>query len=98
MSSDLDKISEMTQAHADQASGNSTELLRLLRLLESLHRDIREGLFRDALPTNRQALHALLRDIESHGGWPYIPRMQLRTFLEQQESSAFRSPEQEMEQ
>ncbi len=81
MSSDLDKLSHIIQAHAHQAAGDATELLRLLRILESLHQDIREQLFQDALPTNRQALHSLLRDMESQGGWPYIPRMQLRAFL-----------------
>ena len=56
-------------------------LLALLRLLEQCHREICETRFRDALPSNRHTLYTLLRDIEAHGGWPYIQRMKLRTLL-----------------
>ena len=56
-------------------------LLELLRILENLHREIREGLFQESLPDNRQDLYALLRDIEAEGGWPYIARPRLRSLL-----------------
>ena len=56
-------------------------LLELLRILENLHREIREGLFQESLPDNRQDLYALLRDIEAEGGWPYIARPHLRSLL-----------------
>ncbi|NWF58564.1 MAG: hypothetical protein HXY43_04445 [Fischerella sp.] len=56
-------------------------LLALLRQLEQLHREIRDGAFQESLPNNRQALYSLLKDIESEGGWPYIERMRLQAFL-----------------
>ncbi len=56
-------------------------LLSLLRLLEALHREIRDGSFQEALPTNRQVLYNLLKDIEAEGGWPYISRMRLQSLL-----------------
>ena len=74
------------RAEAEQSRGNISELLALLRTLEELHRDIRDGLFLNALPTNRQALYALLREIEQNGGWPYIPRFKIQDFIEHIES------------
>jgi hypothetical protein len=56
-------------------------LLALLRQLEQLHREIRDGVFQENLPDNRQALYALLKDIESEGGWPYIERMRLQAYI-----------------
>jgi len=76
-------ISAVIRAAAEQYRGNGLRLLRLLRLLEALHREIREDLFQEALPDNRQALHALLRDMEAEGGWPYINRMRLQSLLAQ---------------
>jgi hypothetical protein len=38
-------------------------------------------MFQVSLPDNRQALYALLKDIESQGGWPYIERMKLQSLL-----------------
>ncbi|MDX2097066.1 MAG: hypothetical protein SFW36_04755 [Leptolyngbyaceae cyanobacterium bins.59] len=61
--------------------GNCLSLLHLLRLLEGLHREICDTLFQESLPDSRQALHALLRDIESQGGWPYIYRLKLQALL-----------------
>ncbi|MEM7724906.1 MAG: hypothetical protein AAF208_00875 [Cyanobacteria bacterium P01_A01_bin.45] len=60
---------------------DSFALLSLLRELEYLHREIREGVFQESLPDNRQALYSLLREIEAEGGWPYIERMRLKAFL-----------------
>jgi hypothetical protein len=64
-----------------QAKGDAVEQLKILRFLENLHQDIREHHFQAALPTSRHELYALLREMESEGGWPYIPRMQLRMLL-----------------
>ncbi|MBF2006095.1 hypothetical protein ACF3DV_08535 [Chlorogloeopsis fritschii PCC 9212] len=61
--------------------GDTIALLALLRQLERLHREIRDGAFQESLPNNRQALYSLLKDIESEGGWPYIERMRLQEFL-----------------
>jgi hypothetical protein len=83
LQADLDSITSLVQTVAHQYSRQSRELLALLRLLEALHKDIRDGLFQESLPDNRQALYALLRDIETGGGWPYINRMRLQAFLSQ---------------
>ncbi len=78
---DLQAIALKVRDLADQYQGDSLALLNLLRLLENLHRDIRDGQFQTSLPNNRQALYALLKDIEAKGGWPYIYRMRLQTLL-----------------
>ncbi len=77
----LDMLAAVVRAVAQQHQEQGIELLALLRQLEALHREIRDGLFQSALPENRQALYALLRDIEANGGWPYIHRMKLQAFL-----------------
>lgn len=66
---------------AQQSQHDCLSLLALLRLLEALHREIRDDLFQEALPTSRHSLYALLRDIEAEGGWPYIHRMKLQALL-----------------
>ncbi len=77
----LDDIKTIVYEHAQRSEGDSAELLQLLRLLEAMHQRIREDLFIKTLPTNRQALHMLLREIENKGGWPYIPRMRLKSLM-----------------
>lgn len=67
---------------AEGLEGQPEALLTLLRELETLHRSIQDGAFRRSLPEDRQQLFALLRDMERSGGWPYIPRLQLRTFMD----------------
>ncbi len=57
------------------------QLLDILRALEKLHQEIREDLFQDALPRSRHTLFELLREMETHGGWPYIPRMRLQEVM-----------------
>ncbi|CEJ48424.1 hypothetical protein [Umezakia ovalisporum] len=97
--SDSRNLSEQLQAIAtavyDIASlsqGDPIALLALLRHLEQLHRDIRDSAFQESLPDNRQKLYSLLRDIESQGGWPYIERMRLQTFLATLPRAAMEDP------
>jgi hypothetical protein len=77
----LQAIAIEVHSLATNHQGNALALLELLRALEQWHRDIREEMFQSALPDNRQALYALLRDIEESGGWPYIDRIKLRSLL-----------------
>jgi hypothetical protein len=85
---DLLAIATLVQAVAEQCQGNTEKLLCLLRLLESQHRQIREEKFLTALPSNRQALYSLLRNIEREGGWPYIPGISLRILLQHLDEQA----------
>jgi hypothetical protein len=66
----------------EQLTGQPEALLALLRQLEQLHRTLQDGAFRNSLPADRDALFNLLRSMEQSGGWPYIPRLQLRTFMD----------------
>lgn len=70
------------EAAARELEGQPQALLALLRRLEQLHRSIQDGPFRSSLPADRNALFRLLSEMERSGGWPYIPRLQLRTFLD----------------
>jgi hypothetical protein len=67
---------------AEQLQGDTAGLLALLRSIEAAHRSIQEGPFRSSLPEDRNRLFELLANMERSGGWPYIPRLQLRTFLD----------------
>src|SRR5690348_1690490 len=69
----------LTLAH--RYRGNTLALLALLRTLEQTHRDIQDNLFQTSLPDSRHEFYAILKDIEETGGWPYIERMRLRSFL-----------------
>ena len=80
-----DRLAPLLQelrALADQEQTNPDTLLLLLRELEAVHRDVQDGPFRQSLPENRQKLFSLLQMMEKSGGWPYIPRLQLRTFID----------------
>jgi hypothetical protein len=81
LQNELGTIAATVKQTAQNCEGNNLELLALLRLLEALHQEVRDGLFQDSLPDNRQALYALLKDIENNGGWPHIYRMRLQNFL-----------------
>lgn len=81
LSPQLQAIASAVNNAAQDSQGDSIALLALLRQLEQLHQEIREGAFQQSLPDNRQALYSLLRNIESEGGWPYIERMKLQSFL-----------------
>lgn len=78
---ELEELVKVVRQFAQKSQGDSLALLALLRTLESLHREVREGEFQKSLPSNRQALHNLLRDIEANGGWPYISRMRLQDLM-----------------
>lgn len=67
---------------AQESQTNPLQLLEILRKLESLHQKIRDTVFQEALPENRQALYVLLKDIEANGGWPYIYRTKLHELLD----------------
>ncbi|MEM1254680.1 MAG: hypothetical protein AAGI69_19775 [Cyanobacteria bacterium P01_H01_bin.21] len=85
---DIEEIRLAVQLAAQKRAGDGRALLALLRQLEGLHRDIRETLFQEALPTNRQRLYSLLRDIEINGGWPYIQRMKIAELVRDLESDS----------
>ncbi len=76
--SDLAEIATKIHDIADRDRADPVALLHLLRTLEQLHHEIQQGHFQSALPNTRQALYALLRDIEENGGWPYIQRWKLQ--------------------
>ena len=76
-------------ALAEGLEGDPAALLDLLRRLEQLHRTIQDGAFRNSLPEDRNRLYQLLESMEDSGGWPYIPRLQLRTFLDLLQREAF---------
>ncbi len=75
---DIDEIAAKIHSIADRDRADPIALLQLLRTLEHLHHEIQQGYFQSALPNSRQALYALLRDIEENGGWPYIQRWKLQ--------------------
>jgi len=78
----LNQLLADLQTLADEADGRPEVLLQLLRRLEELHRTIQDGPFRASLPADRGELFNLLQSMEKSGGWPYIPRLQLRTFMD----------------
>jgi hypothetical protein len=92
-SEDLLELTRVVQAAAQHREGDCIALLALLRLLNELHSEIRDTLFREALPDNRQRLYRLLRDIEQEGGWPYIQRTKLVALLEQMDEAAEHLPD-----
>jgi hypothetical protein len=83
----LEMLSREVATLAAGHQGEVIDLLAILRSLEQCHRQVREGLFQDALPSNRQVLYSLLKDIEESGGWPYIERGTVRSLLSQLQES-----------
>lgn len=78
------KLQEVTDAiheYSAISQGDILAILALLRQLEKLHREVRDGIFQESLPSNRQALYSLLKDIEAQGGWPYIERMRIQNLM-----------------
>jgi hypothetical protein len=82
----IQEISAAIWKLAEQAGDNSLLLLSLLRDLELLHRTIRAELLEPSLPQTRQNLYQLVKEIEEHGGWPYIERMKLKDLLQRMEA------------
>ncbi|MFO8237933.1 MAG: hypothetical protein R6U00_06700 [Prochlorococcaceae cyanobacterium] len=91
----LAHLLEQLDGLAQDLAGDPHGLLALLRQLEQRHRSIQDGPFRSSLPADRNQLFSLLQDMERSGGWPYIPRLQLRTFMDllQREGPADGSPQ-----
>ncbi len=86
--SELEAISDRLWQLAQDQEGNAASLLQILRVVEVVHKHIRDDLFQPALPTSRHELFNLLRDIETNGGWPHIYRMKINEicqYLEQPE-------------
>ena len=81
----LDQVRDL----ADEQPGQPDQLLLILRELERLHRDLQDGSFRRTLPEDRLKLFTFLQSMERDGGWPYIPRLQLRTFIDLLGQDAF---------
>ena len=77
---------------AAEVDGEPEALLLLLRRLEDLHRTIQDGPFRASMPADRGELFNLLQSMEKSGGWPYIPRLQLKTFMDLMQSDGNSSP------
>jgi hypothetical protein len=82
LTADLAQINAL----ADELSGDPEAILSLLRQLETMHRQIQDSSFRSSLPADRNRLFNLLQQMEASGGWPYIPRLQLRTFMDLMQS------------
>ncbi|WP_119260915.1 hypothetical protein [cyanobacterium endosymbiont of Rhopalodia gibberula] len=82
LSQRFQEIVDIVETLASDCKGNTYDLLSLLRILETLHRQIRSDMFEPSLPDTRKNLYEVLRDIEETGGWPYIERMKLQKFLE----------------
>lgn len=78
----LNNALQQLEQLAGELEGQPEALLALLRQLEQQHRSIQDGPFRSSLPADRGQLFSLLQSVERSGGWPYIPRLQLRTFMD----------------
>ncbi|ELS31274.1 MULTISPECIES: hypothetical protein [Pseudanabaena] len=86
--SELEQLTDRLWQTAQAQQSSSANLLQILRVLEALHKRIRDDLFQPSLPTSRHELFNLLRDIETNGGWPHIYRMKINEicrYLEQPE-------------
>jgi hypothetical protein len=77
----ITQVSAVSHDLAATHQHDVVELLAILRILERLHREIREDYFQDALPNNRHGLYSLLIEIEENGGWPYIDRLKIQSLL-----------------
>lgn len=82
LTDDLDVIATLIRTSAQKRKGDCFALIALLKTIGGLHDEIRDGLFQDALPDNRQALYTLLRDLETQGGWPQVQSVRFQALLE----------------
>lgn len=78
----LQQLVALVESLSQFCGQDSDRLLALLRTLESLHRQIRTEQFEPSLPNTRKDLYDFLKDVEESGGWPYIERGKLQTFLQ----------------
>ena len=78
----LPAIRSLIWEAAQRSKGDNLALLSLLRVIEELHRQVRQELFEPSLPNTRNDLYHLVRAIEESGGWPYIERMRLQDLLQ----------------
>jgi hypothetical protein len=76
------EISQHVEAAIESCGQDTAALLSLLRVIEQLHRSIFNEHFVPSLPNSRQALYALLREMEAEGGWPYIPKMRIYELID----------------
>jgi hypothetical protein len=83
----LETLGQLITQLAEQSKADELQILGLLRLLERSHQTIREQYFQPLLPCDRHRLYKLLREIESQGGWPYIPRIRLKELLDEVEKN-----------
>jgi hypothetical protein len=83
----LETLRQLITQLAEQSKTDELHILSLLRLLERSHQTIREQYFQPLLPCDRHRLYKLLREIESEGGWPYIPRIRLKELLDEVEKN-----------
>jgi hypothetical protein len=79
---DLQQIADSLVAAIEARRGDAAALLAVLRFLEDCHQWLRDGLYQEALPSNRQALFELLWQMEQQRLWPNIPRAQWLALLE----------------
>lgn len=82
LDTELTQIMETTLNLANDYKSDVLLLIKILRNLEAIHREVREELFNPLLPNTRHGLYALLKDIDENGGWPYIERMKLQYICE----------------
>ena len=78
---------------SQQLANQPEALVNLLRKLEQLHRGIQDGPLRGSLPADRHKLFELLQNLEQSGGWPYIPRPQLQSFINQLQQKPAEPPD-----
>ena len=89
-------LTQRVEAAVESCEQDTAALLSLLRVIEQLHRQVFNEHFVPSLPNSRQALYALLREMEAEGGWPYIPKMriyELIDYLNAQAAEAIEAPE-----
>jgi len=88
-------ITQRIEAAVESCEQDTASLLSLLRVIEQLHRRVFNDHFVPTLPNSRQALYALLREMEAEGGWPYIPKMRIYELINYLNAQAAAIAEQE---
>ncbi len=80
-SQELRTIANSVRALAQRYREDNIAILTLLRCLEELHQEIRDGMFQSSLPNNRREFNAFLKHVKDEGGWPHIERMNFQYLL-----------------